>query len=67
MVSFGDTLSSEEHGRVDLVRNAPRAEDVGLEFVSVSDHFPHPGVGAQGHTPFVWPVLGAIAASTGRR
>lgn len=65
MVSFGYTLSSEEHPPADLVRNAVRAEDLGFDFVSISDHF-HPWVTAQGHSPFVWSVLGAIAASTER-
>ncbi|HEY8544771.1 MAG TPA: TIGR03557 family F420-dependent LLM class oxidoreductase [Acidimicrobiales bacterium] len=65
MVSFGYTLSSEEHGPRDLVRNARRAEEAGFDFVSVSDHF-HPWVTAQGHSPFVWSVLGGIAASTER-
>jgi len=63
--SYGYTLSSEEHGPNELVRNAQRAEEVGFDFVSVSDHF-HPWVSAQGHSPFVWSVLGAIAASTER-
>ena len=65
MVSFGYTLSSEEHGPADLVRNARRAEEVGFDFLSISDHY-HPWVSAQGHSPFVWSVLGAIAASTER-
>lgn len=65
MVAFGYTLSSEEHAPTDLVVNARRAEDVGFDFVSISDHF-HPWVSAQGHSPFVWSVLGAIAASTDR-
>ena len=65
MVSYGYTLSSEEHAPSDLVRNARRAEEAGFEFVSMSDHF-HPWVGAQGHSPFVWSVLGAIAAATER-
>jgi len=47
------------------VRNARRAEDAGFAFASISDHF-HPWVSAQGHSPFVWSVLGAIAASTER-
>jgi coenzyme F420-dependent glucose-6-phosphate dehydrogenase len=64
-VSYGYTLSSEEHSPLDLVRNAQRAEEVGFEFVSISDHY-HPWVSAQGHSPFVWSVLGAIAASTER-
>ncbi len=65
VASYGYTLSGEEHSPTDLVRNACRAEDAGFEFVSISDHF-HPWVSAQGHSPFVWSVLGAIAASTER-
>jgi len=65
MTAFGYTLSSEEHPPRDLVANARRAEDLGFDFVSISDHF-HPWVSAQGHSPFVWSVLGAIAASTER-
>lgn len=65
MVSFGYTLSSEEHAPAELVANACRAEEVGFDFASISDHF-HPWVSAQGHSPFVWSVLGAIAASTDR-
>ncbi len=57
VVAFGYTLSSEEHGPRDLVRNAAKAEEVGFDFLSVSDHF-HPWVSAQGHSPFVWSVLG---------
>jgi G6PDH family F420-dependent oxidoreductase len=65
MVAFGYTLSSEEHGPNELVRNAKRAEDVGFDFVSISDHY-HPWVSEQGHSPFVWSVLGGIAATTER-
>src|SRR3954452_8296270 len=65
MVQFGYTLSSEEHPPRALVRNARLAEKVGFEFVSISDHF-HPWVSAQGHSPFVWTVLGAISAETER-
>ncbi|HWH33881.1 MAG TPA: TIGR03557 family F420-dependent LLM class oxidoreductase [Acidimicrobiales bacterium] len=64
-VSFGLTLSSEEHPPGELVNNARRAEELGFDFVSISDHF-HPWVSAQGHSPFVWSVLGAIAATTER-
>ncbi|HEX4492684.1 MAG TPA: TIGR03557 family F420-dependent LLM class oxidoreductase [Acidimicrobiia bacterium] len=65
MTAFGMTLSSEEHGPRELVDLAARAEDAGFEFVSISDHF-HPWVSEQGHSPFVWSVLGGIAASTQR-
>src|SRR3954451_17179949 len=63
MTAFGYTLSGEEHPPGDLVDNAQRAEAAGFDFVSISDHF-HPWISAQGHSPFVWSVLGAIAAST---
>jgi len=65
MVSFGYTLSSEEHAPAALVSNARRAEESGFDFVSISDHY-HPWVSAQGHSPFVWSVLGAIAHATER-
>ncbi len=62
---YGLTLSSEEHGPSDLVGIARAAEEAGFDFVSISDHY-HPWIGEQGHSPFVWSVLGAIAASTDR-
>lgn len=65
MTSFGYTLSSEEHPPGTLVRNARLAEEAGFDFLSISDHY-HPWVEAQGHSPFVWSVLGAIAATTRR-
>jgi G6PDH family F420-dependent oxidoreductase len=63
MVEIGYALSSEEHGPKDLVRHARLAEDAGVESVWISDHF-HPWVDDQGHSPFVWSVIGAIAATT---
>ena len=63
MVRFGYALSSEEHGPADLVRNAAAAEEAGFEFALISDHY-HPWVDAQGHSPFVWTVLGGIARET---
>lgn len=65
MVKFGYKLMSEEHGPKDLVANAQRAERAGFDFVSISDHF-HPWLKAQGHSPFAWSVLGAIASTTER-
>ena len=65
MTAFGYWLSSEEHPPLDLVRDAKRAEDAGFEFALISDHF-HPWIDAQGHSPFVWSVLGGIAATTER-
>jgi coenzyme F420-dependent glucose-6-phosphate dehydrogenase len=63
MVTYGYTLSSEEGAPKDLVRHAGMAEEAGFAFASISDHF-HPWVRAQGHSPFVWSVLGAIAEVT---
>jgi G6PDH family F420-dependent oxidoreductase len=65
MVKFGYKLMTEEHGPSALVENARRAEDAGFDFVSISDHF-HPWLESQGHSPFAWSVLGAIAATTSR-
>jgi G6PDH family F420-dependent oxidoreductase len=63
MLQFGYKLMSEEHGPRELVENAARAEAAGFDFVSLSDHF-HPWLEAQGHSPFAWSVLGAIALKT---
>jgi len=63
MIEFGYKLMSEEHGPRALVENARRAEAAGFDFVSISDHF-HPWLEIQGHSPFAWSVLGAIAQST---
>lgn len=63
MTQYGMTLSSEEWGPRELVATARKAEDAGFDFVSVSDHF-HPWIDAQGHSPFVWGVLGAMAEAT---
>ncbi|WP_134672192.1 TIGR03557 family F420-dependent LLM class oxidoreductase [Halorussus marinus] len=65
MVEFGYTLSSEEHPPNDLVDHAVRAESVGFDFVSISDHF-HPWIGEQGDAPFVWTTLGGVARETER-
>ena len=63
MARFGMTLSSEEHDPRALVEQARAAEAAGFDFVSISDHF-HPWVTEQGHSPFVWSVLGALAEAT---
>jgi len=63
MVQIGYALSSEEHTPLDLVRHAQRAEAAGFTFSLISDHY-HPWIDAQGHSPFVWSVIGGIAAST---
>jgi G6PDH family F420-dependent oxidoreductase len=64
-MKVGYWLSSEEHGPKELVENAVRAEAAGFEHVLISDHI-HPWVDAQGHSPFVWGVIGAIGYATDR-
>jgi coenzyme F420-dependent glucose-6-phosphate dehydrogenase len=63
MTEFGYKLCSEEQSPRELVRLAARAEEVGFTFGVISDHF-HPWVDAQGHSPFVWGVVGGIAQAT---
>ncbi len=65
MTAWGYTLSSEEHAPGDLVRQAQQAEAAGFDFLTISDHF-HPWIDEQGHSPFVWTVLGAVAQATSR-
>jgi G6PDH family F420-dependent oxidoreductase len=64
-MKLGFSLSSEEFDAPTLVSQAERAETAGFAFAGISDHF-HPWVDAQGNSPFVWGVLGAIAARTER-
>jgi G6PDH family F420-dependent oxidoreductase len=56
---------SEEHGPNELVKNAKQAEGAGFDFAAISDHF-FPWLDEQGHSPFAWSVLGAIANATER-
>lgn len=65
MIEIGYHLSSEEHGPKDLVRFARRAEEAGFSFATISDHY-HPWLDRQGQSPFVWSVIGGIAATTER-
>jgi G6PDH family F420-dependent oxidoreductase len=56
-------LSSEEHGPASLLQQARLAESVGMRSAVISDHY-HPWIDRQGQSPFVWSVIGGIAAST---
>jgi G6PDH family F420-dependent oxidoreductase len=62
---IGYALSGEEHEPLDLVRHAVLAEEYGLAYALISDHF-HPWTERQGHSPFVWSVIGGIATQTER-
>jgi coenzyme F420-dependent glucose-6-phosphate dehydrogenase len=65
MPALGFAFSSEDHPPQELVRQARAAEQAGFGFGLISDHF-HPWVDAQGHSPFVWAVIGGIAQVTER-
>ncbi|HEX8099527.1 MAG TPA: TIGR03557 family F420-dependent LLM class oxidoreductase [Actinomycetota bacterium] len=65
MVQIGYALSSEEHPPSALVENARKAEEAGFPFAFISDHY-HPWIDRQGHSPFVWSVIGGIAQVTER-
>src|SRR5919109_2688924 len=65
MFALGYALSSEEHAPNELVRYARRAEEAGFTFALISDHY-HPWIDHQGHSPFVWSVIGRIAHATQR-
>jgi G6PDH family F420-dependent oxidoreductase len=62
-MKIGYFLSSEEWGPRDLVEQAINAERAGFEGLWISDHY-HPWNDEQGHSPFVWSVIGAIAQAT---
>ncbi len=59
-MKIGYFLSSEEWGPRELVAQAMRSREVGFQDYWISDHF-HPWNDAQGHSPFVWATIGAIA------
>jgi G6PDH family F420-dependent oxidoreductase len=64
MTEIAYALSSEEHDARTLVETAKQAEAAGFRSVWISDHY-HPWIDRQGHAPFVWSVIGGIAATTG--
>jgi G6PDH family F420-dependent oxidoreductase len=65
MTEIGYAISSEEHAPLDIVRWAERAEQAGFSFALISDHY-HPWIDRQGHSGFVWGLIGAISQRTER-
>src|SRR6186713_2270043 len=63
MTRFGYTLMTEQSGPKELVRYATAAEQAGFDFEVASDHY-FPWLSAQGHAPYAWTVLGAVAHAT---
>ena len=60
MPSFGYFLSCEEYSPAELLEQATLAEEAGFERLWISDHF-HPWTSAQGESPFVWSMIGALS------
>nr|WP_281360178.1 TIGR03557 family F420-dependent LLM class oxidoreductase [Isoptericola halotolerans] len=58
-------MMTEQSGPRSLVDYAVRAEDAGFEFEVMSDHY-FPWLDSQGHSPYAWSVLGAVAQATQR-
>lgn len=65
MVAVGYTLMCEQSGPRQLVDYAMRAEEAGFDQVVISDHY-YPWLDSQGHSPYAWSVLGAVAYATSR-
>jgi G6PDH family F420-dependent oxidoreductase len=65
MTRFGYTLMTEQSGPRELVRYASAAEQAGFDFAVSSDHY-SPWLTEQGHSPYAWSVLGAVAHATER-
>jgi G6PDH family F420-dependent oxidoreductase len=63
MVRFGYTLMTEQAGPRELVEHAVAAEAAGFDFEVMSDHY-SPWLDEQGHAPYAWSVLGAVAQAT---
>jgi len=57
---IGYMLSSEEYPPQQLLEQARGAERAGFDALWISDHY-HPWVDAQGQSPFVWSMLGALS------
>ncbi len=62
-VNFGYTLMTEQSGPRELVGYAVDAERAGFDFEVSSDHY-SPWLTSQGHAPYAWTVLGAVAQAT---
>ena len=65
MTRFGYTLMTEQAGPRELVGHAAAAERTGFDFAVMSDHY-SPWLDEQGHAPYAWSVLGAVAQATER-
>jgi G6PDH family F420-dependent oxidoreductase len=62
-MKIGYSLSAEQFTPSELLDQARRARKAGFEALSISDHF-HPWNEAQGNSPFVWSMIGALSQAT---
>src|SRR3954447_11148627 len=62
-MKIGYFLSCEENDPRDLVAQARQAADAGFHALWISDHY-HPWNDEQGHSAFVWSVIGALSQAT---
>ncbi|GGQ54121.1 TIGR03557 family F420-dependent LLM class oxidoreductase [Couchioplanes azureus] len=60
---IGYFLSSEEYTPAELIAQAEGAERAGFSALWISDHY-HPWVDAQGQSPFVWSMIGALSQAS---
>lgn len=60
MTEFGYFLSCEEFTPAELIEQARRAKAAGFTRLAISDHY-HPWIDAQGSSPFVWSMIGALS------
>jgi G6PDH family F420-dependent oxidoreductase len=65
MAEFGYSSLGEQSGPRQQVDDAVAAEAAGFDFITVSDHY-YPWLEEQGHSPYAWSVLGAMALATRR-
>lgn len=65
MTRFGYTLMTEQSGPKQLVGYGVDAERLGFDFLVSSDHA-FPWLDEQGHAPYAWTLLGAVAQATSR-
>ena len=62
---YGYKASAEQFGPRELIDYSRLAEELGLETIAISDHF-QPWRHRGGHTPAVFPWLGAVGECTAR-
>src|SRR5581483_10182407 len=61
-MKIGYFLSSEEYTPSQLIEQAKLAEEAGFQGLWISDHY-HPWNDAQGQSPLVWSIIGALSTT----